>query len=111
MSRMRCVGLVTNASIAPLVPAGTIAAFEVCAPSCAFSVETSGWVCPVGHVVRYDSGPCGTTVKFSDRASAPEGMEQTFEVGMARVWPPSIVGPPFGPGAFLVSLIRHGESG
>src|SRR5208283_5966959 len=52
MSRITCVGFVTNTLIAPLVPAGTIAAFATTLPSNEFRVETSGCACPVGHVLR-----------------------------------------------------------
>jgi len=52
----------TNTEMSPLVPAGTIAAFAVTAPVTAFNVETSGCVCPAGHVVRKPRGPWGTAV-------------------------------------------------
>jgi hypothetical protein len=29
-------------------------------------VETTGFSCPVGHVLRNESGPEGTTVKFKE---------------------------------------------
>src|ERR1019366_6155333 len=61
ISTIRCVWSLAKALIDPLV-AGTIARFEVIAPSSAFSVDTSGRVCPCGHNVKYPSGVGGTTV-------------------------------------------------
>ena len=52
ISRRRCVWFVVKALTAPPVPAGTMAAFDVSAPSWAFSVETPGWLTPVGQRVR-----------------------------------------------------------
>ena len=54
---------------APFVPAGTIAAFAFTRPSGEFKVEIFGWVCPVGHIVRYPNVGCGTTVTFSEYAA------------------------------------------
>jgi hypothetical protein len=48
---MTLVASVANTLTAPLVPAGTIAAFDLMRPSREFSVETSGCACPVGHTV------------------------------------------------------------
>ena len=42
ISMTRSEAFVTNTEIAPLVPAGTIAAFAVTAPVSAFKVETNG---------------------------------------------------------------------
>src|SRR2546428_7953057 len=64
MSRMTLVELLTNIDTAPLLPAGTIAAFATTLPWNEFSVETSGCDCPVGQAVRYVRGPAGTTVTF-----------------------------------------------
>src|ERR1019366_8084042 len=61
ISKIRCVRLLANALIDPFV-VGTIARFEVIAPSTAFSVDTVGRVCPCGHNVKYPSGVGGTTV-------------------------------------------------
>src|SRR5437762_10781201 len=44
--------------------AGTIAMFEVIAPSNAFNVDTNGCGLPWGDNVRKPSVPCGTTVAF-----------------------------------------------
>ena len=52
--------------IAPFVPAGTMAAFATTLPSKEFRVETNGCTEPVGQVVRYDSGPPGTTVTLRE---------------------------------------------
>src|ERR1700682_2885061 len=61
-SMTRSESFVTNTETAPLAPAGTIAAFAVTAPVGAFSVETTGCVCPAGHVVRKPKPPLGTEV-------------------------------------------------
>lgn len=47
MSRITCVRLVTYTLIAPLVPAGTIAALATTAPSHEFKVDTPGCDAPV----------------------------------------------------------------
>jgi hypothetical protein len=60
------VGSDTYTEIAPLVPAGTTAALAIIFPSNEFSVETLGRAGPVGHTVRYCSGPKGTTVMFNE---------------------------------------------
>jgi len=65
MSRITCVRPVTNTLIVPSAPAGTIAAFATTLPSNEFRVETRGCADPVGHVVRNESGPSGTTVTLS----------------------------------------------
>ena len=46
--------------------AGTMAALATIVPVGAFKVDTSGCVCPAGHVLRNPSGPDGTTVMFSE---------------------------------------------
>jgi len=51
MSITTCVELLAKALIVPFV-VGTIAMFEVIAPSTAFNVDTTGRVCPCGHKVR-----------------------------------------------------------
>lgn len=66
--------LVTNTEISPLVPEGTIAAFAVTAPVVAFKVDTSGIVCPAGHVARNPRLPFGTDVKLSEYAFAVAGI-------------------------------------
>jgi hypothetical protein len=66
MSKTTSVAWVTNTVIAPPDPAGTIAAFATTVPVGSFNVDTFGIDCPVGHVVRFPSGPGGTTVKFSE---------------------------------------------
>ena len=66
MSITRLVVLLANTSMAPLVPADTMAALAVIAPVGAFKLEASGRACPVGHAVRYPSEPLGTAAKFSE---------------------------------------------
>src|SRR5438552_1387774 len=96
----------------PPAPAGTMAAFATTLPSNALSVETDGWVCPAGHVVRKASGPAGTTVMFSEYAWAAAGIPQDA-LGMAKdpVCPPAIDGPPNGPAGNRVSAMRQGATG
>src|ERR1035437_4702989 len=62
-----------NALIHPLL-AGTIAMFDVIAPSSAFNVDTNGRACPCGHNVRNPIGPGGTTVAFVTCACALAGI-------------------------------------
>jgi hypothetical protein len=86
MSMTMSVAFVTNRSIAPPVPAGTIAAFAVTVPVRAFSVETRGCACPTGHTLRYPSEPWGIAVKFSEYACALGGMPQELDsTGNERV--------------------------
>ena len=56
--------------MAPLAPAGTIAAFATTLPSNEFNVDTSGRAKPAGHADRKDSAPSGTAVTFSEYAAA-----------------------------------------
>ena len=53
---------------------GMIAKFDVMAASSAFSVDTTGRVCPCGHIVRYPSDPGGTTVTLITCACALAGI-------------------------------------
>ena len=69
MSKIRWVGLLANALIEPLAT-GTIAMFEVIAPSSAFSVEATGMLCPCGHNVRYPSEPGRTPGQPASSASS-----------------------------------------
>ena len=55
ISSTRSVELDENSLIEPFV-VGTMARFEVIAPSTAFRVETAGWGAPFGHRVRNPSG-------------------------------------------------------
>jgi hypothetical protein len=66
MSTITSVVFVTKIEIAPPLPAGTMAALATILPSNEFKVDTFGCVEPAGHAVRYWSGPCGTTVMFSE---------------------------------------------
>src|SRR5207244_48503 len=101
--------------IEPLVPDGTIAALASTLACGEFKVETSGRDCPVGHVERKPSGPCGTTVMFSEYACAAEGMLQLlFGTGKSRMEPPMRVGGPKAPvmpSLARVSAMRHGVAG
>ena len=86
MSSTRRVGLLGNALML-LLDVGTIARFDVTAPSNAFNVDTAGWLCPCGHNVRYPSAPAGTTVALSTYACAPDGMPQLSPAATSRVVP------------------------
>src|ERR1700690_868429 len=112
ISRITCVRPSTKTLIAPLVPAGTIAAFATTLPSNEFSVETNGCVAPVGHAVRYGNTPSGTTVTFNEYAAAVDGTEQP-PAGSTneRTVCAASSGPPNAPCAPRVSTTRHGVSG
>src|ERR1700690_2509963 len=112
ISRITCVRPSTKILIAPLVPAGTIAAFATTLPSNEFSVETNGCPAPVGHAVRYGNPPSGTTVTFNEYAAAFEGTGQPPS-GSAndRTDFASISGPPKGPAVPRVPATRHGATG
>ncbi len=45
-------GFDTKTDTSPLLPAGTMAPLAATDPVGEFSVDTSGWVCPLGHIVR-----------------------------------------------------------
>src|ERR1700674_3447462 len=81
MSSTRCVGAEGNTLTDPVV-VGTIAILLMMAPSVAFSVAASGWVCPCGHMVMKPKGPGGTTVALNTKAWAvagtPHGLPVTF---------------------------------
>src|ERR1035438_4833907 len=79
ISKIRCVGLLGNTLIDPAVVC-TNARFMSTAPSSAFSVDTSGIVCPCGHNVRYPRGPGGTTVTLKTSRSE----EHTSELQSLR---------------------------
>src|SRR5579872_2126628 len=77
-----------------------------------FNVETTGSGCPAGQVVRYTSGPGGTTVMLSDHACADEGrLHELVGMGNVREPPAPSNGPPNVPGALRVSAMRHGATG
>ncbi len=65
MSTMRSVALVAITVMAPLVPAGTMAALAVTAPVGALSVDEPGCGNPAGQALRKPSSPDGTTVIFN----------------------------------------------
>jgi hypothetical protein len=50
----------------PPLPAGTTVAFAVVVPVGILRVETTGLTCPVGHVLRNESGPGGAAVRFKE---------------------------------------------
>src|SRR5208283_5518899 len=112
MSSTTCVESVTNTSIPPPAPAGTIAAFATTLPSNEFNVDTYGCAESNGHSVRYDRCPSGTTVTFSEYAAAVAGMPHPpAGIGNDRAVPAPISGPPNGPSAPRVSATRHGVTG
>src|SRR5271166_2083941 len=87
MSRINCVRFVAYASISPLL-VGTIAMFDVTAPSGAFRVETHGRLPPSGHSVRYPSGSDGTTVALKTYACAVLGGPQALVTTSTGSSPP-----------------------
>src|ERR1019366_10472374 len=112
ISITRSVAWVAKTEIAPLTPAGTIAAFAVTIPGGAFSVETSGWDDPAGHVVRKPRTPGGTTVMLKEYAWAVAGIPQGLAgTGMSRATAGASDGPPNGPAALRVSAMRQGVTG
>lgn len=62
ISTTKSESLLTKTLISPLVPAGTIAALAVTVPVGALRVDTTGCVCPAGHVVKKPNEPFGTDV-------------------------------------------------
>src|SRR5271156_3023551 len=113
MSSSRCVASLTYTFTAPpdaALPAGTIAAFALVRPSGEFKVDTAGCPSPSGQIVRCPSGPGGTTVTFSEYATAVLGIPEHGPEGMAklRVWLAASSGPPKGPSALRVSTTRQG---
>jgi hypothetical protein len=112
MSITRSELFVTNTEISPFVPEGTMAAFAVTAPVGAFKVETKGWDCPAGHVVRKPSGPFGTEVKLREYAFAAAGMLHGLErTGNVLLALPTKDGPPKEPVVSRVSTRRQGATG
>src|SRR4051812_5473170 len=109
---MTAVGLLAKMLMAPPVPAGTIAAFDLMRPSRELSVDATGWGWPVGQSVRKPSGPPGTTATFSEYACALAGTPQALLGTMkSRVAPPPSDGPPKGPTGSRVSATRQGVIG
>src|ERR1700690_1148240 len=77
-----------------------------------FKVETIGCGWPVGHSVRYESAPGGTTVTFSEYAWAVAGMTQPLSgIANERVEAAVMAGPPNAPGELRVSATRQGVTG
>src|SRR5271170_4761193 len=81
---------------------GTMAMFEVIAPSSALSVETSGCDPPAGHSVRKFSAPSGTTVAFNTYASAVDGGAHVLPCTLTVFVDVNAVG--------RVSITRHGAA-
>src|SRR5271167_3353226 len=115
MSRITLVVSVTYTLTEPEgVPAGTMAALALTRPSTEFSVDTTGWPSPLGQIVRYPRTDCGTTVTFSEYATALAGILHGLplcESGKERAECPPMGGPPNVPLALRVSTTRHGVSG
>src|SRR5579871_3970612 len=110
MSRINCPGLPPggpgiNALMALLsMPAGTIAIFEVIAPSMAFKLETVGMLIPCGHSVRKLTSPtCGITVALNTYASG-------LLAGIPQELPTTATGmvPSNSPMPLRVSMTRQG---
>src|SRR5580692_4009403 len=88
MSMITSVGSLDRSSIAPAVPATTMAALATSPPETgSFKVDTPGYAAPAGHTDRNESGPGGTTVMFSEYAPAVDGMLHVVEVGSGTVRP------------------------
>src|SRR5271157_2520873 len=104
MSSTSCVRLEAKASILPLL-VGTIAMFDVTAPSIAFSVETPGCIPPSGHSVRYPNEPGGTTVPLKTYACAVLGGAHTLPTTSTVS---SLTKAPF---PLRVSSTRQGDTG
>src|SRR5947209_5039177 len=112
MSRITWLLFVTKTLTDPVVPAGTITAFALVRPSVEFRVETVGCACPVGHKVSQLSGPCGTTVRFREYATAVLGIPQTAPaIVKSRTSPSLSTGPPLVRFGSRVSAMRHGSDG
>lgn len=107
ISNTKCVELAPKALIEPLV-VGTIARFDVTAPSLALSVDTKGCVAPCGHKVRKPSDPDGITVPFSTKAlavaEAPQGIGPVLFTTFTSIFP--LKGGV--PGGLRVSSTRQG---
>src|SRR5437764_499757 len=92
------VTCVAISEIAPPVPAGTIAAFAVIAPSSELRVDTTGCDWPAGQTERKPSVPIGTTVKLSEYAWAFAGILHALPVILkSRGVDPVRFGPPYDP--------------
>src|ERR1700676_2327080 len=89
-----------------------MAALALMRPSKEFRVETNGCGWPVGHAVKNESGPCGTTVTFNEYAIAVDGIPQPLPgIAKARTSAASMLGPPKGPFGRRVSAMRQGLTG
>src|SRR5450759_1599718 len=87
---MTWVWSVTYKLIDPFV-AGTIAIFDVSAPSIEFRVDTCGHGCPCGHKLRNPRLLTGTVVAFKTNAFAKIGIPQALAV-METSFTPVIAG-------------------
>jgi hypothetical protein len=114
MSINTSVALLANTLIAPLLPAGTMAALPTTPPLGAFTVEAFGSVSPTGNAVKYPKLPPEgtTTVRFKEYACAELGIaHELCCTGKVRVAPPTSEGgpnAPLNPNAARVSATRQG---
>ena len=75
-----------------------MAAFATTVPVKEFNVDTFGIDWPAGQVLKYPSPVVGTTVKFSESATAVAGIPQALlGMGNVRVLVAAIVGGPNAP--------------
>src|ERR1700722_10459473 len=117
MSISKLVLLLTKTLIGPpaSVPAGTIAWLPTTPPAGAFRVETVGWDCSSGHVVRNTSGPGATAVSRTEYTCAVDGgAHELCCTGKFRVAPPTSEGgpnAPLKPKPERVSATLHGVTG
>ena len=91
---MTWVASVAYKLIDPFV-VGTIAMFDVSAPSNAFRVDTCGHGCPCGHKLRNPRVPVGIAVVFRTKAFAATGTGQSL-IAMFTSLVPIIGGAPAG---------------
>ena len=98
-----------------MVPVGTMAALATILPLGELIVEGDGVAVPVGHEVKYPSGPVGSTVMFNEYAWAVPGTPQELcGIGKTRVDPCARDGgpkDPLKPKPVRVSAIRQGIRG
>ena len=84
-----------QASLLPLT-FGTMAMFEVIAPSLAFSVDTIGCCSVSGHGERKLSAPCGMTVALKtypcEVEGGPQGLVWILTVSSPLNCPPALRG-------------------
>ena len=91
-----------------------MAAFATTVPVKEFNVDTFGIGWPAGQVLKNDSPPCGTTVKFNEYAAAVAGIPHEPGSVKDRWVAAAIVGgpkAPVNPDPVLVSATRQGFTG